>query len=427
MARRSQSGQASIADHYALTFGKLLRRYRRDRHFSQEQLARASKVVTARSVVSDIERGIKTNRDLVSALITTLHNNTPFKRDELRQLAVTFLEIDGLTVADERGRLAVVPGGLEFSTFWTHIIAQLAIHMGAEFNLSLHPHYEDLKKEQAVLETLIEQAPLLHGIIWAPAEGRKHAPSADELRKRYSAIKALQQQGVPIVAIDRPLPDGAQRAFLHPVPVVRGDHAAAAAQGIARLCDAGHRRIGILLDLEHGVVQQQRLDGAKREMQARGIAPEDIAIAWGNPEAANDHQRRADDTQGFHDLRLSAEQLLEAGVTGILCTTSYATVEAYATITRKYRWKIPDDVSLVGFDTVGELTRLGIVRVPYDPHDVTLKALEVLRQFHDKQRSVEMGSTADVFVPLPKDRGKWGTETVGPPRQSDTLTDSKSY
>src|SRR5437870_8440882 len=50
------------------------------------------------------------------------------------------------------------------------------------------------------------------------------------------------------------------------------------------------------------------------------------------------------------------------------------------------RLRIPDQISLLGFDDVGELRRLGISRVPYRPRDAALYAFDKIQEYHDPAR-----------------------------------------
>jgi hypothetical protein len=56
---------------------------------------------------------------------------------------------------------------------------------------------------------------------------------------------------------------------------------------------------------------------------------------------------------------------------------------------RDRRLKIPDQVSLLGFDDVSELRRLGISRVPYRPSDAAKNAFEKIKDYHDPARKTQ--------------------------------------
>ncbi len=75
--------------------------------------------------------------------------------------------------------------------------------------------------------------------------------------------------------------------------------------------------------------------------------------------------------------------------TAVLCTTSYAAIEAYTAIVRDRRLKIPNDISLLGLDDVGELRRLGISRVPYHPRDAAIYAFDKLEEYYDPSRKAQ--------------------------------------
>jgi len=349
------------------------------------------------SLVSRIENGSDedfANPSQVSRLLGALHDAHPFTLTEIHQLAATYLGLDTLGARSERSHLAVAIGGIVFSSFWSSVIAHLVIHAGSNYNLVLRPHGEDLGAEQDILRSFVDRSHSLYGVILAPAQGLYRGPSARQMMIRRDLIRQLQEAGVPVVLLDRWLTDGDQHALLTRAPVVSLDHYDAARKAVRKLCEAGHRHIGVLLDLEHDHVQQQRRQGVLDELQAQGINPDRRLIIAGSAGPNADSTALSDSPFGYHNLRMNASVLVEgrAGVptpTAVLCATSYAAIEAYTAIVRDRRLKIPDDISLLGFDDVGELRRLGISRVPYHPRDAAVYAFDKLAEYYDPSRQAQ--------------------------------------
>jgi DNA-binding LacI/PurR family transcriptional regulator len=378
------------------TVGRLLQQHREARGLKQHELA--SRVgyggASRHSVVSRIEttpRGGFANPEQVSKLVRALHEEREFTLAEIHQLATTYLDLDTLSATSERLHLAVAIGGIAFSSFWSSVVANLAIHAGPSYHLILRPHGEDIGSEQEILRSFVDRAHNLHGVILAPAQGLYRGPSPRQAEIRRDLIRQLQDCDVPVVLLDRWLTDADQRALRMHAPIVSLEHYDAARKAVRKLREAGHDCIGLLLDLEHDRVQQERHRGAVDELQAQGMKFDRRLIIFGTAGQKVDPSALGDSPFGYHNLRANANVLLSerAGVptpTALLCTTSYATIEAYVAIVRDRRLRIPDQISLLGFDDVGELRRLGISRVPYRPRDAALYAFDKIQEYHDPAR-----------------------------------------
>ncbi len=405
------------------TFGRLFQRHRDSRGLTQGELARRVGYTGARrhSIVSRIETAPPetfANPEQVAKLLRALHDERPFTLTEMHQLSTAYLGLDALEARGERLHLAVAIGGIIFSSFWSAVVAALTIHAGPRYNLVLRPHGEDLGSEQEILRSFVERAHSLYGVILAPAQGLYRGPSLRQMEIRRELIRQLQESGVPVVLLDRWLTDADQRALLYRAPIVALDHYDAARKAVRKLCEAGHRHIGVLLDLEHDQVQQQRRQGVIDELQAQGIDPDRRLIIHGTAGQKVDHSALGDSPFGYHNIRINASVLLSGrtGVptpTALLCTTSYATVEAYTAIVRDRRLTIPDDISLLGFDVVGELRRLGISRVPYSPRDAALYAFDKIEQHHDANRQAQAHS--DHFWKVSYADNEWAIATYEEP------------
>ncbi len=380
----------------AETFGNLLRKHRMDRSLSQDELAdRVGYTGASRhAIVSRVETGVgdaSHNRRLIYRLLRALHSERSFTITEIHQLATAYLGLDSLSASDERSHLAVCIAGIAFSSFWSEIIAHLAICAGPWCNLVLRTHGEDLGCEQEILGSFIARAHSLYGVMLAPALGLYCGPSSRQMEIRRELIRQLQEHDVPVVLLDRRLTDADQAALRQHAPVVSLDNYDAGRKAVRKLCEAGHRRIGILLDIEHCPLQRERCNGAIDEMRAQGLEVDRRLIIFGTAGQRVDSTALGKSPFGYHNARINASALVASreGVpppTAVLCTTSYVTVEAYTAIVRDRRLKIPEQISLLGFDDVNELHHLGISRVPYRPIDVAENAFEKIKDYYDPVR-----------------------------------------
>lgn len=380
-------------------FRRLFRQHRRGRRLTQGSLGERVGYVGAsrHSMISRLETaGCSTfsNPEQVAALIRALHAERSFRLSEIHQLATTYLGLEDLSASGSQAQLAVVVPGVAFSTFWLRVVANLTIHAGPWHNLVLHTHGEDLRSEQEILQSLVDQAQHLYGVIIAPAQGLYRGPSPRQMVIRRDLIRQLQEHEVPVVQLDRWLTEADQAALLMRAPVVSVDHYDAGRKAIRKLCDAGHRRIGVLLDMPHCLTQQERCRGAIDEMHAQDIDVDRRLIMFGTAGPKVDPSALGNSPFGFHNIRMNVSAMLTGreGVTpptALLCTTSFVTLDAYTAIVRDCRLKIPEEISLLGFDDVNDLGRLGISHVPYRPSDAAQHAFEKIKGYHDPMRQAQ--------------------------------------
>ena len=377
-------------------FGRLLRMHRRERRLNQGDLAERVGYVGAsrHAIVSRLETGGRStlsNPEQVAALIRALHAERRFTLSEIHQLATTYLGLESLGASGARVQLAVAVPGVAFSSFWSSVVANLAIHAGPWHNLMLHTHGEDLDSEREILQSFVDRAHSLYGVIIAPAQGLYRGPSPRRREIRRELIRQLQERDVPVVLLDRWLTEADQAALLVHAPAVSVDHYDAGRKAIRKLCEAGHQRIGVLLDMAHCLTQRERCRGAIDEMHAQGIEVDPRLVVFGTAGPQVDPSALRNSPFGFHNIRMNTKAVVGGRVgfptpTALLCTTSYVTLEAYTAIVRDCRLRIPDQISLLGFDEVNELRRLGISHAPYKPSDAAEYAFEKIKDYHDPAR-----------------------------------------
>jgi DNA-binding LacI/PurR family transcriptional regulator len=378
------------------SIGSLLRQHRVQRGLRQDDLAALAGYTGAsrHAIVSKIEAtGSEKFADpaQIAKIVRALHQERHLNLSEIHQLATTYLGLDNLHEAGERSHVGVVIAGVAFSSFWSAAVASIAMRAAPVYNLILRTHGEDLAVEREILRSFLERAHSLSAVILAPAQGLYHGPSPRQSEMRRRLIRELQESDVPVILIDRSLPSADQNALRTHAPVVSLDNYDGSRKAIRKLCEAGHRQIGILLDMEHDITQQERLRGAADEMQAQGLDIDKRLIVFGTAGPQVDSSALGANPFGFHNARMNTGALLGqrrggAAITALFCTTEYVTLEAYTAIVNDYRMRIPEQFTLLGHDEVRELRRLGISHVPYSPNDLAMFAVDKVRDYRDPSR-----------------------------------------
>jgi LacI family transcriptional regulator len=153
-------------------------------------------------------------------------------------------------------------------------------------------------------------------------------------------IRAAGKAGARLVLLDRPIVvhgrDIAARR-LRKAPVIRAAEAQALAEVAEMLVRLGHRRFGIIALPLTTEVGRQRRDLLVDALTQRGIAEEDVLVVPGD-------LRR-------HSGERASEQLLTAPrrPTAFIASDGPMTISAMKVL-RRAGLRIPDDVSLVGYD-----------------------------------------------------------------------------
>jgi LacI family transcriptional regulator len=143
-----------------------------------------------------------------------------------------------------------------------------------------------------------------------------------------AAVARLTAAGVPIVAVDRALPDA---------PTVAVDHHAGGRMMARHLLDLGHTRIAVLGAPGHSAPVQERLAGVVAELATAGLAP--VAVRLGVEHSF----------EGCRDLAIGLFDASAEPPTAIIGTTDMAAIGAlHAAVARGLT--VPDDLSVIGFD-----------------------------------------------------------------------------
>jgi DNA-binding LacI/PurR family transcriptional regulator len=144
--------------------------------------------------------------------------------------------------------------------------------------------------------------------------------------------EALEASGIPVVALD-------PTRELHTAPSIGATNWSGALDATRHLLDLGHRRIGVLTGPVKDLSSRARLDGFRAAMDAAGVPFDGSLLRNGIFE--------------FEHGRDLALELLRLPVppTAIVCGDDLQAFGVYEAA-RRTGLRIPDDLSVVGFDDV---------------------------------------------------------------------------
>ena len=184
------------------------------------------------------------------------------------------------------------------------------------YNLIFAHTSSSAEEELAQLRHLIERR--VDGILLSP------------VLNTPDAVRFVQQQEVPIVVLDYPMPE-------NDVDVVRCDSVDAAFRLTQHLIDLGHTRISMLSGTAAAVTAQERVEGYRVAMQAAGLGED---VRFGSFSTASGYEMAAD-VLGRPDPP-----------TAIVSASNFIGLGA-ARQARDLGLTIPDELSIVTFDGIG--------------------------------------------------------------------------
>ena len=225
------------------------------------------------------------------------------------------------------------------------------------YSLVLCNSDENVEKERLYVNVMRGEAAA--GVILAPVlEDSPH-------------VRGLIEQHIPVVAIDRHLKDKS-------VDSICVDNVEAAREAVSTLLDMGHRRIGLIgvpLSITTG---RERHAGYLRAYRDHRLKPLADWIRFGDTRET-----------GGHDCAGELLQL-DPPVTALFATNSLMALGALNRI-HEMGLRIPDDVSIIGFDDVpwASLLRPALSNVSQPTYELGRTAVQLLLQrLEDPQRPV---------------------------------------
>jgi LacI family transcriptional regulator len=201
---------------------------------------------------------------------------------------------------------------------------------------------EDPEREKALLLNLCQRR--VDGLLVVPA-GTDH-----------SYLRPEVQMGIPVVFLDRP--PGQLLA-----DTVLVDNKGGSGTAMQRLLDAGHRRVGILLDSLSTYTMSQRLAGAQSALAVAGVRFDESLVREGVKTPGN-AARAVEDMLAYTDPP-----------TAFFCLNNRITVGALHEL-----WRRGSEAGLVGFDDF-ELSHLmprPFSVITYDPGELARVATQQL-------------------------------------------------
>lgn len=212
--------------------------------------------------------------------------------------------------------IGLVIGDIENPFFATVARGLSDVVQEAGYTVVLANADENWDLERQALEVFDTRS--VDGLVVAPAPG-SDASSLEKLSRR-----------IPLVAIDRDLPGLS-------VDAVLVDNVAGAASATRHLVNLGHREIGLVTEPPIVSSVSERIDGFEQALGEHGLKIEDSLKAVGTPK--------------LEGGLLAATELLTSPdrPQAIFATTNTMTAAVLAA-TAELGLRIPEDLSLVGFD-----------------------------------------------------------------------------
>ena len=154
-------------------------------------------------------------------------------------------------------------------------------------------------------------------------------------RRNLGAIQAVREAGIPLVFVDREAPRGFEADY------VGTDNFEAARTAVRHLIDQGHRRIGMISNLEPVTSVRERQDGYKAALSDSEIPFEPDLLTFADLEGTT-----------FEDaVKRSIERLLSLPIppSAIFAVNDQIALRMFSALTTM-GIRIPEQLSLVGFD-----------------------------------------------------------------------------
>jgi len=301
----------------------------------------------------------------------------------VRHLAVAYLWLQNVVESRTRRNLiGVLVSSTEYSAFWTEMvkgcIAFASRHPQQYLVVPCH-HEESMHREIGHLEELsrIEE---LGGIVICPVRG--HADQAREEGQVLHLIAEFRERHVPVVVVDRLM------RGMNVLPHVVPDNEGIGRRAAKVFLDHGHRRLGVLLDLNNREPHTAREKGFVDEVTAFNQRPGEAVTLIVEYGAELPPGRSASDDD-FRGLKQAAIRLLYQEPSAIFCSTSQAALQLLAAMDsiegqqKLEPGAIRRAVSILSGDDVPILAARGIDCILYRGDDLARHAMNMLTRLID--------------------------------------------
>jgi LacI family transcriptional regulator len=203
--------------------------------------------------------------------------------------------------------------------FWTTVTRGVEdVAQANKYSTILCNTDESEEKQEQYLQMLLRRR--IDGILLVPASS-----SPDPIR-------LIQKQGIPIVVLDRNVPEVA-------VDVVRADSEGGAYQLAKHLLSFGHQRITILAGPQSVSTSVDRVNGFCRALSEAGLDTCDTQVLWGSYTQESGYE-------------MAKEALTRTPApTAIFAANNFVAIGALKAIKEK-NYHVPEDIALVAFDDI---------------------------------------------------------------------------
>ena len=147
-------------------------------------------------------------------------------------------------------------------------------------------------------------------------------------------LQSALAQNIPVLLIDRAIPELSSK-----VDSITIDNETISCEAVHEIVKKGHRRIGIVTGPEGTYTADRRWLGYNKALEESGIDP-DPALVWRGEYTIDGG------VAGYKDLLMR-----NPGITAVFAANHYITMGVLMAVTEEKR-KIPDDISVLGFDAM---------------------------------------------------------------------------
>ncbi|MFW5980458.1 MAG: LacI family DNA-binding transcriptional regulator [Halanaerobiaceae bacterium] len=209
--------------------------------------------------------------------------------------------------------------------FFTSIISYIEnILEKRGYSIIVCDYGEDLALEEEKIEFMLKK--MIDGLILVP------------LKDEVDQIKKVMKEDIPIVLIDRMISGIECDAVV--TDSVNGSYKA-----VEELLKRDHTRVGIINGPENIYTSQQRLEGYKRAHQDYNIDIKNQLIKYGDYEVQGGYKK-------------TKELLNRSDPPGAIFVTNYDMTIGTLMAVNEKGVKIPDELSLIGFDNIMQLSQI---------------------------------------------------------------------
>lgn len=233
--------------------------------------------------------------------------------------------------------------------------------MDNDYNVFMFGTAENTAREHKILDSL--KIEMMKGLIIIPVS------EAD--RETAERLKEFEEQGVPVVLIDRDVRNARFDA-------VFSEDMEGACEAVECLIEEGHKKIGIITGPDTSRPGHERLKGYKRALANNGISLNKDYIICGN----------FMEDESYEAMKQLLD--LEGPPTAVFTSNNMTTLGALRCL-KERQMKLGADISVVGFDDIKELayTDIHLTAVTRPVYEMGCEAMRILERRFRKAEGVE--------------------------------------